>query len=613
MDSLRLKTWMLIPLVAFAFAGGFIVRGGDPTAGSDGHEIHAENSAPQRWTCSMHPQIILPSNDQMCPICNMELIPLVEDGGSGLGSNQLALSDAAAALADVGVSEVQRRFVARRVPLVGKITADETRLREITARFGGRLEHLFLAATGEHVTKGMKLAEIYSPEIYGAQAELQTAIKSLATAGDGPGAESARRLVNASRNKLRLLGLAPDQIDSIAQGGPLNENLIVRAPFNGVVTKRKATEGQYVKTGSVLYAIADLSSVWVTLRAYERDLVWLKQGQKVEFRTPSQAGLIFSGEILFMDSILDEKTRTVEVRVQVENPDGLLKPGMLVSAEVEAVLDATGQAVGPDQVAEAPLVIPVTAPLLTGRRAVVYVRLPWDDGYLYEGRVVVLGPRADEFYLVEKGLSEGEEVVTRGGFKIDSALQILAKDSMMMARVNDEDPIESKSDLSALEVPLEFKQSLLSLLESYLLLQEELAGDDEAGSAAATTQIIESLAFTHSHSEHLSVVAAMEWGRVHPLMDKALQTMVRAQDIASRREPFQPLSDNLWIVFQRFGSPENKVVRQFHCPMAFDNDGANWMQVGKITNNPYFGDMMLRCGSQTSIIGEDIAEAKDGQ
>ncbi len=180
MSSLRFKSWMLIPLMALAFAGGFLIRGGGSNSSPSGHEDHAEAEKPQRWTCSMHPQIILPSNDQMCPICNMELIPLMEDNSSGLGSNQLALSEEAAALADVGVSVVQRRFVARRVPLVGKVAADETRLREITARFGGRLERLYLAATGERVTKGMKLAEIYSPEMYGAQAELQTAVDTFA-------------------------------------------------------------------------------------------------------------------------------------------------------------------------------------------------------------------------------------------------------------------------------------------------------------------------------------------------------------------------------------------------------------------------------------------------
>ncbi len=604
---------MIIPVFLLAFAGGFLVRGvSGPSAGHSDSTAESVDNEPERWTCSMHPQIILPTNNQMCPICNMDLIPLEDDLSSGLARNELSLSPEAAALADLGTSLVQRRFVARRVPLVGEVSADETRLREITARFGGRLDRLYLASTGANVSKGMKLAEIYSPEIYGAQAELQTAVNSLAAAPEGPVADSARRLVESSRKKLRLAGLSASQIQEVETGGQLNENLVVTAPFDGVVISRKATEGQYVKTGMVLYSIADLSRVWVTLRAYERDLIWLRPGQNVEFRTRSHGGLIFKGDILFLDSILDEKTRTVEVRVEVENSDGLLKPGMLVSAEVEAVLDANGNPAQMDEVALPPLVIPASAPLLTGRRAVVYVQKEGQEFPVYQGREVVLGARAGGFYLVEKGLLEGEKVVTRGAFKIDSALQIQAKDSMMMARDGLGYPAENISTPAIIETPEDFKKALIILLDAYLELQSKLAADDNEGSALAGRSVAEAISAAEELSDQLSVSAAIKWSHLYPKLDQALEALEHSETLVTRRVPFQPLSDNLWLVFKTFGTPEDKVLRQFNCPMAFSDTGAEWIQLGKTTNNPYFGDQMLRCGAQVQTLSPASSENKEG-
>lgn len=597
MNVQKFSLWLLVLLVPAAFGVGFVMRGGENAT----DEIHAEESHPERWTCAMHPQIILPSNDQKCPICFMDLILLEEDGQSGLQPNELSLSEEASALADVGTSLVQRRFVSRRVPLVGKVSVDETRLREITSRFGGRLDRVYVSTTGAQVKRGMKLAEIYSPEIYGARAELETALQALADAGDGPSAAGARRLVASARKKLRLLGLDESQISDTSN----DDHMTVAAPFDGVVLRRFATEGQYVKTGSVLYSMADLSSVWIILEAYERDLLWLRTGQTVDFSTRSNPGAVFSGEILFMDPVLNEKTRTVEVRIQVENPDGLLKPGMLVSAEVDAVLDDSGQPVESFQVANAPLVIPSSAPLLTGKRAVVYVKLPDREQPVYQGRTVVLGPRAGDFYLINSGLHEGEEVVTRGAFKIDSALQILARPSMMMGPSGTDSPVERSEESPELEIPEEFRKDLASLLESYLVLQKYLAEDDNTGSSAAVLAVSEALNQAQTHSSHLPVAAVMQWDKIFSPMQSAIQSMSRSTDLASRRVPFEPLSDNLWMALERFGTTESQVVRRFNCPMAFDNAGADWIQLGKTTNNPYYGDMMLRCGSEVATLGLD--------
>jgi Cu(I)/Ag(I) efflux system membrane fusion protein len=265
--------------------------------------------------------------------------------------------------------------------------------------------------------------------------------------------------------------MSQEQIADVERNGNASDDITIFSPISGVVIHKNAVEGMYVETGTRVYTLADLTRLWVKLDAYESDLPWLRYGEQVEFSTQSLPGETFRGRISFIDPVLTADTRTVKVRVNVPNTDGRLKPGMFVRAVArprvasdgsvvdsslagkwispmhpEIVKDEPGQCdiCGMDLVraeefglltdeaaVEMPLVIPVTAPLLTGKRAVVYVRVPGQDRPTFEGREVVLGPRAGDYYIVREGLREGERVVTNGAFKIDSALQIVAKPSMM--------------------------------------------------------------------------------------------------------------------------------------------------------------------------------------
>ena len=178
--SRSLRILVVIGAVGAAFALGFLVRGGGSPAGDHAAaETPLEDAGPQWWTCSMHPTVKLPSNDQKCPICFMDLIPLSEGAGDA-AKGEIALTETAAALAGVSTEPVQRRFVPRGVRLVGKIRPDETRTRRISARVGGRLDRLLVNATGQSIRSGQPMAEIFSPELYSAQAELQAAAQAIA-------------------------------------------------------------------------------------------------------------------------------------------------------------------------------------------------------------------------------------------------------------------------------------------------------------------------------------------------------------------------------------------------------------------------------------------------
>ena len=431
------------------------------------------------WTCSMHPQIRQPKPGK-CPICFMDLIPVEVGSPAGAGPRQLVVSEETARLMEIETAAVQRKFVAVEVRMVGKIDFDETRVKNITAWVPGRIDRLYVDFTGITVNKGDHMVELYSPQLISAQAELLQASKAAGSINTEISDLIKRTIsatLQAAREKLRLLGLTDEQISKIEGSGKPDTHITIYSPISGVVIVKNATEGVYVETGTPIYTIADLSRLWVKLDAYESDLVWIRYGQEVEIITEAYPGEIFKGKITFIDPILNDKTRTVKLRVNVDNSQGKLKPQMFVRAVANSNVAEGGKVMAPemagkwicpmhpdivkdapgscdicgmdlvtteslgyvkvDTSAQAPLVIPASAPLITGKRAVVYVQLPNTEKPTYEGREISLGPRAADHYIVESGLAEGEIVVTNGNFKIDSALQIQAKPSMM-------NPVEEK-------------------------------------------------------------------------------------------------------------------------------------------------------------------------
>lgn len=466
-----------IILLLVAFVAGFMLRGSK--GGGDATHDHAMtqeavDKTVEWWTCSMHPQIKLPKPGK-CPICAMDLIPVNSGGDDDGGLRELSVSENSAKLMEIETVAVERRFVTADVRMVGKIDYDETRVSHITAWVPGRLDRLFVDYTGVPVKKGDHMVSIYSPELLSAQEELLQAInasKELERSDVSIVRDTTESTVVATREKLRLWGLTPEQIGEIEQSRKVSDHMTIYAPAGGIVIQKNVQEGMYVNTGTRIYTIADLSRMWVNLDAYESDLAWLRYGQHVDFTTESYPGEFFSGTISFIHPVLNEATRTVKVRMNVPNENGRLKPGMFVRAVAAAevatggrIMDASlaGKWISPMHPeiikdgpgvcdvcgmplvraeslgyvgaaptdADKPLVIPATAPLLTGKRAIVYVQIPGKEKPTFEGREIVLGPRAGDFYLVRRGLEEGERVVTRGNFKLDAELQIRAKPSMM--------------------------------------------------------------------------------------------------------------------------------------------------------------------------------------
>lgn len=259
------------------------------------------------WTCSMHPQI-RQNEPGKCPICGMDLIPLTSGNDSESASPFIhAMSSQAAALANIQTSKVSYTTSEYEVYLTGKIAANEQKLASITADYSGRIERLFVDFTGQTVAKGQKMATIYSPELITAQRELIEAVKSK---------RINPSLYNAVREKLRLWKITEKQIDAIESSGEILTELDVYADISGIVITRNVSRGDYVNKGSILFEIADLSSIWVMLDAYEQDLAWVNVGSKVIFKVASLPSKEFTSTVTFVDPIINQQTRTASIRAE---------------------------------------------------------------------------------------------------------------------------------------------------------------------------------------------------------------------------------------------------------------------------------------------------------
>ena len=596
---------IILTIVAILLAGGigFFVGQNMGESSAAQAEVHTASDEPKIWTCSMHPQIQQP-NPGKCPICGMDLIPLHNKGSHDLGPRTLEMSESAVALANIQTSQVERRFPEATVSLVGQIVHDETRLRSLSARFPARIDELFVNYTGVRVAQGEHLAVVYSPELLTAQRELLVAWN----------ADPESTATTAARVRLRQWYLLPEQIEAIIQKREPSDNFELKSPISGTVIRRYVSEGDYVQTGEPLFQIADFSHLWLMLEAFESDLATLRYGQPVEFTVEAYPGETFKGNLAFIAPEVDQQTRTVAVRVNVLNADGRLRPGMLARARIktfigtdgttfspelagkwispmhpEIIKDAPGQCdvCGMDLVPaeslglvvteekESPLIVPASAVLRTGQRAVVYVQVSEAESPVFEGREIVLGSRAGDFFVVKEGLKEGDRVVTKGAFKIDSSLQIQAKPSMMNpTQIKDEQQINKPEDAELKIAP----NSLNDILSAYLNLQSALAADDFTGSQAALREMME----ITGHQGALSGL---------------IYTMLAAEDLDGIRRPhFETLSMALIHAIREAPGSIGQSVYLMHCPMVYDDRGADWLQISEPLRNPYFGASMLRCG-----------------
>jgi RND family efflux transporter MFP subunit len=358
------------------------------------------------YTCGMHPQIIQdhPGN---CPICGMKLTPIhpAAAAAAGAGSPALTVDAATRQRMNLRTAEVQSGPLRKTIRTVGTIDYNETAVAEVTTKFRGWIEKLDVDATGQLVHRGEPMFEIYSPELYSAEAEYLLAFKSGAT--NDPGTAELRE---TAANKLRFYDVSDAQIAGLEKDGAARKTLSVAAPLSGFVVEKNIVQGQMVDAGARLYRIADLAIVWVLAEIYEQDLPFVQLGQEAVVKVAAFPDREFRGRVTFVYPTVDAKTRTARVRLEFENPGYFLKPGMFVSAQIESDLGVSA------------VLVPDSAVLRSGAKNTVFVAR---ENGTFEARDVVLGLEAGDSQMqILSGLQGGERIVTSGQFLLDSESQL---------------------------------------------------------------------------------------------------------------------------------------------------------------------------------------------
>lgn len=360
----------------------------------------ALSAAEQLYTCGMHPSVIrnAPGN---CPICGMTLTP-IRDNASSAMSGQIAINPATIQRMNIKTALVETGPVRREIRAVGTVDFDESRIVEITTKYEGWIERLFVDTTWTEVQTGDPLFEIYSPELYNAQLNYLVARRN---EGDTRGP-----LTRAATDRLKLFDVTPEFMEQLAKTGTVERNFTFKTPSHGFVIEKSAVQGSMLKPGEMVYRLADMSQVWVLAQIYESDLPFVRVGQEAEIRVSFGSEKTFAGRVVLLIPQVTATTRTAVARIVVDNPDGELRPGMFADIRLDVEL------------VESAVLVPDTAVLRSGEHNTVFIAL---DGGMFEPREVTIGPRTiGDRYQVLNGLADGERVVISGQFLLDSESQL---------------------------------------------------------------------------------------------------------------------------------------------------------------------------------------------
>jgi RND family efflux transporter MFP subunit len=441
--NLKLKNVLVGTLLIAVTGLGIFVTGCSPKA--EAAKTTTAATEKTLYTCGMHPWIIQdhPGN---CPICGMklepvhktagteaaadghkilyykstmnpgetsptpakdsmgmEMVPVYADVAAAANSSTITIDPATIQMMNIQTTEIMTGPLRRTIRTVGTIDYNETALSDVTTKYKGWIEKLDVDATGQLVHRGEPLFEIYSPELYSAEAEYLAVLNSTNDA-------SGLALREAALEKLKFFDISDAQIAALEKAHEPRKALTVFAPADGFVIQKNVVEGQMVDAGMTLYRLADLGIVWVFAQVYEQDLPYVQLGQEATVRLSSLPDREFRGRVTYIYPNVDEKTRTARVRLEFENPGYFLKPGMFVSAQMISELKPSA------------LLVPDSAVLRSGEKNTVFVALP---GGKFDPRTIMLGLEAEhDQYEVISGLQAGDRVVTSGQFMLDSESQL---------------------------------------------------------------------------------------------------------------------------------------------------------------------------------------------
>ena len=474
---MRQSTKVILYLFTVLLLGGGILISADLSFRHSSFAGPEHSHAAEKYTCGMHPMIIV-DEPGICPICGMDLTPLKEGTGGtsavatgekkikywqapmdptfirdepgkspmgmdlvpvyeneATGGAMISIDPATIQNMGVRTAAVTRGNLSRTIRTVGLVSYEESKQYVVNVKVAGWVERLYVDQTGQQVKKGQKLLEIYSPELVTAQQELLLArdnYNSLKDSNFAQIAESAKRLLDSSRKRLKLWDVSEWQIGHLEKTGKVHKTVTLFAPYDGVVTMKMVNEGMYVKPGMTLINLADLSKVWVLADLYEYQLPWVKVGQTAEVVLPYVKGRSYQANVSYLYPYVQGKTRTVKARLELDNSDFELRPDMYVTVYL------TGE-----KIADA-LLVPQEAVLYSGEKQTVFVAL---SGGRFESRLIKTGLQGEDGHIeVVQGLFEGEQVVTSAQFMLDSESKLREAIQKMLTPSRAESPDKAATE-----------------------------------------------------------------------------------------------------------------------------------------------------------------------
>src|SRR5438876_395548 len=431
------KVTLLITVVALLF--------GPAGAGCRKKGASGKPSNVDYYTCTMHPSVKSQDPNGKCPICSMDLVPVLKKSGGetkpaaspqrqetksgemqgmsgmqgmqgmkgggetkGAQTSEFVVPVERQQQIGVTYATVERKPLRHTIRAVGMIVPDRSRNWQFVSRVDGYVQKLNVTSAGEIVEKDAPLLSIYSPDLLTSEREFVGLLRMRDEAKTKDARETPQRLIESAKRRLQLWNVMPEQVAELERTRKASDTLTLLSPFRGVVQSVPVEQGKSVKMGDMLVEVADLSLVWMWAEFYENELSMLQAGQKIVVTAKSYPGQNFDGTISLIDPFLDETKRTANVRIDIPNPDFKLRPGMYVNAELAMNM---GEA----------LTVPVNAIMPTGERNVVFVDK--GEGKL-EPRIVQLGTKYGDIYEVQGGLQEGERVVASANFLIDAESKV---------------------------------------------------------------------------------------------------------------------------------------------------------------------------------------------
>jgi len=472
--------------------------------------------------------------------------------------------------------------------LYGRVNLIPSEVYRVTAWVGGRIDKLYISSIGEEVKAGDPLYEIYSPSLIASQQEMIQALTLLKSSKPGSGHFlSLQANIKAIEQKLRFLGLTESDLAQIKRRKSPTSHIVIHAKRSGIVRHVAINEGEYVKEGTPILLIADMSTLWVEASVYEDDLQTIRGQIRSLIILDSHPKDEIIAKLERIDPFVNPKTRSSRAIFSIKNPKGEYHEDGFARVQIESH-------------SKKGLLVPHSAALFTGQNAVVFVK----KGHQFTSKRVRILEKTESYYRVLGDLKEGDEVVAQGTFKVDSEFQLQAKESMMSskellspygARFDFRGPIEKARDWLKLKKPSSNLLRILSEVRAlYLELQMALAEDsfDDA------KEILKDL---HNKLDAIDLnLLALHESRVMQLLvgdlKAPMEKAIRSNVFKGFRSYFSILSTWMIALSENAWVPKEAELRKMFCPMAFDKKGAFWIQEDEETMNPYFGTKMQKCG-----------------